>query len=123
MINGLLIINGILQILFYLRNFVEFGKLVKLVAKCLNDVLVFFSFYIISLAGMSLIFMVIGVEISADNDDYSGLNIFLKFFIMSFRNSIGDSTTPSYDYWMSINTSGSTVMIYIIWIWYEETSH
>ena len=118
MINGLLIINCILQILFYLRNFVEFGKLVKLVHKCLNDILIFFSFYIISLAEMSLIFMVIGVEISADNDDYKGLNIFLKFFIMSFRNSIGDTTTPSYNYWMSLKSSESRVIIYIIWFFW-----
>jgi hypothetical protein len=107
---------GILQILFYLRNFVNFGKLVKLLAKCINDVLMFFSFYVISLAGMSLIFMVVGMEISEDDDDYSGLNIYLKYFIMIFRNSIGDTTAPSYDYWISLKTPGSTAMIYIIWI-------
>jgi hypothetical protein len=41
------------------------------------------------------------MEISSGSFDYNDVDIFSAYMIMIFRNSIGDTTTPSYDKWDS----------------------
>jgi len=53
--------------------------------------------------------------------DYPALNIFVAYFILAFRNSIGDLATPEYNYWIAMAEQGDTEaqsMIYTIWFFW-----
>jgi hypothetical protein len=55
----------------------------------------FIIFFISFIAGFSLIYQILGVEVSSEeNDDYEGLNVFFIYFITILRNSMGDLATP-----------------------------
>jgi len=84
----------------------------------------FLFFYLVILLFFSLIYQILGVELGLGfhgDYDYEQLDVFTAFYIHAFRNSIGDLSTPSYDYWLEMNDNGqehAIFMIYIIWFFW-----
>jgi hypothetical protein len=68
----------------------------------MNPLSIFLIFYIGILIFFSLIYQVLGMELTHEDYEYEGLNIFVAFFLQAFRNSIGDLATPSYDFWLEM---------------------
>jgi hypothetical protein len=53
--------------------------------------------------------------------EYQELDVHTAHFIHAFRNSIGDLSTPSYDYWLERKKRGhanARLMIYMIWFFW-----
>ncbi len=45
----------------------------------------------------SIIFQILGLDV--DMDEYEGFSYEWVYFIFTYRNTMGDLTTPGYGYW------------------------
>jgi len=52
--------------------------------------------------------------------EYQSLNRFVAYYILAFRNSIGDLATPEYNYWITMkkHANNAQFMIYTIWFFW-----
>jgi len=119
----LLLVGSMIQILTYLRIHKKLGQQVQLVADCIVPLFTYLIFYFFILTFYSLIYQVLGYELALDNfgeSDYESLDKNFAYYIMAFRNSIGDLSTPSYNYWAAMKNKdndkySAQFMIYTIW--------
>lgn len=97
--------------------FEQFGNLVSLVKKCISDVIPFMFFFVMWILLFSFLFQLVGLEINLD--DYEGFNVYSTYLMYTYRNSIGDLSTPEYNYWydtLDHNPYQGWLMIVIIWL-------
>ena len=97
--NAILVVQSFFKILFFLRVFENFGKLVKLVAQCINDVNSFMFFFGGWIFVFSILFQILGLELF--DEDYIGFNSKITYLVYTYRNAIGDSNPPKTIYWLS----------------------
>ena len=74
-----------------------FGEALVVCNKMLRDLGLYILFYAVFIIAFSLLYQILGAEV--DTSDYPDMNVFVVFFIQTFRNSVGDSSVPSYDMW------------------------
>ena len=106
-LNSVILIQGMIKFLFFMKIDVRFGTLITLLIQCFQDVAIFTFFYVIFM----LFFMIMFFNMRATYDeatdrfspdyegDYVRINDFWMYFIQSFRNSLGDMAILKYDYW------------------------
>jgi len=63
------------------------------------------------------------VEISSADDDYANVFLLARYFLMTYRDSIGDISAPGYSQWMTNLDDNVTkeliaknILIALIWI-------
>ena len=77
--------------MFFLRVSIAMGRQVSLVRNVLGKAMTFVGFMLIWMVTISIIFKAIGFEINDENyPDYETVNDFWKYFLYTYRNSIGD---------------------------------
>ncbi len=90
-----------------MKIFKEFGKLIRLLSICIKKVAAFTVFLMIWVFLLSFLFKIIGANFEDDDTfnfseyddnfgDYRMMNQSLIYLIQTFRNSIGDISTPHY---------------------------
>jgi len=93
-----------------MKIFKEFGKLIRLLSICIKKVSAFTVFLMIWVILLSFLFKILGANFEDDdtfdykgyNDDFGDYRMMsepLIYLIQTFRNSIGDISTPHYSYW------------------------
>ena len=121
------LILSLIKLNYYLKVFPDFGKLVQLVYKVIQDILTFMLMFIIYVLLFTL--MTYSFETVLDPEDgddypmYPGVTKFLSAFLQTWRNSVGDIALPSYPYWTALfkgddyaQTIPAGSMILLIWI-------
>lgn len=80
-------------------------QLIQLSISVIEDFRTFSIFLFAWLLLFSIVFQISGLKF--DNDqDYQNLNVFVKFMIQTYRNSVGDMLAPSYPIWIDLYDSG-----------------
>lgn len=98
--NTFMLWSAFQKLLFYLRCHPAFSKMVRLVIQTCFDIIPFLSYTLLSLVLFTILFDISGVKITPDDNTYDHVTPnLLAIFIQVFRNSIGDITTPTYNYW------------------------
>ena len=72
--------------------------------QAIKDSLIFTLFFFMINLFFAILFNQFGVI--PNLDDYPGCHYYASLYIMVYRNSIGDISAPSYDYWNSISVDG-----------------
>ena len=97
-LNSIVLIEGMIKLLFFMKIDVRFGTLITLLIQCFQDVAIFTFFYVIFM----LFFMIMYFNMKATYDeatdrfssdyegDYVRVNEFWMYFISTFRSSLGD---------------------------------
>ena len=80
-------------------------QLIQLMISVIEDFKYFSIFLFAWLLLFSIVFQISGLRFTND-EDYLNLNVFVKFFIQTYRNSIGDILAPSYQIWIDLYDSG-----------------
>ena len=62
----------------------------------------FLVFFIMWITLFSVCYQTLKVEIQEADQDYPNLFSFMQYFLMAFRNSIGDIKAPGYSNWMEM---------------------
>lgn len=91
-----LIVAGFIKMLFFLRMYQSFGLLVEMVAITMVEIVPFLFFFLLWVTLFALLFMNFGMEIEDAEIDYYNVPLFFQYLLMSYRNSIGDISTPRY---------------------------
>ena len=104
-----------------MRVSINLAKIVKLTIVVFYDVTSFTIFMIFWITIFVLLYMIAGVKLFDENDDgyvYSVLTLPVALWIQSFRNSLGDISEPTYEYW-SNNPDAHVVasQIFSHWAW------
>ena len=99
-------------LLFYMKIFKKFGELVQLLALCIKQVSTFTLFLSLWVVLLAFLFKIMGANFEDDSTfgkgddgydddhgDYRLMNETLIYLIQTFRNCIGDISTPHYKYW------------------------
>lgn len=75
----------------------------------------------------SLLFQILGMQVPPNDDnesDYKNVNVFMVYFLQTYRNSIGDIAAPDYSFWTARGTQStgdwysSRFMIFLIWFFW-----
>lgn len=121
-----IILAAFFKILFFLRMQKSFGQLVEMVGNTLNEIIPFILFFFIWISLFAILFMNFEVDIQDKDSDYYKMPPFFQFFFFSYRNSIGDISTPGYQNWYKKHGTESnydiasrriiTILIWSVWI-------
>ena len=76
---------------------VLFSPIVSLVELVFVQVWPFLTFYAIVNMMFAFIFRVLGLDY--DQEEYDSLPEFVAYFLLAFRNSVGDMSAPSSSFW------------------------
>ena len=126
--NVLVLLCAFVKLQLYLRVYEEFGLLNKLLYEAILEVKIFAFFFYGWIFMFSLLFQILGMQV-ADNDDdesdYPNVNIFMVYFLQTYRNSIGDIAAPDYSFWTTRGASGelysSKIMVFFVWLlWFAN---
>lgn len=94
-----LLLISFFKALSLLRCNEQFGQLVTLVFSCFKDVMVFNLFFMSWVFVFAKLFQIMGVEF--DEEEYPLVPL-LAFYLQTFRASLGESTPPQYNIWISM---------------------
>ena len=61
----------------------------------------FILFFLMWIIFFTVCFVTLRIEIRDADDDYKNVFSFFRYFLMTYRNSVGDITTPIYDNWLT----------------------
>ena len=118
-----LVIFGFFKCLYFIRIFPSFGFLVSMVGETLKQFGPFIIFLAAWIVFFGLCYMDTQVEIQNADSDYLHLWEIIQYFLMTYRNTIGDVTTPSYVEWntrfnedVSAERSAKHLIIILIWV-------
>lgn len=103
-IHSLMIVLIAFKLMFFMRVKDDFSILVQLIRIVLWQCRSFTIFLLMWCIVQTVLYRVSGINVVAMDDngkaeDYANLNSFIMLFMQIFRNSIGDISTPTYDYW------------------------
>jgi hypothetical protein len=122
-IHSLIILLITFKLMFFMRVSENFSNLVQLITTVLFQIGPFIVFLIMWMIVNSLLYNISGVEIYDINDnDYHELHESLALFFQNFRNSVGDISTPTYDYWINAEVLNQgdltwTQFLVVGWAW------
>lgn len=122
LLHNVMIILGMSKTLYYLRIFNAFSKLVRLVWNVFPHVVPFTLFYAFFLFCFTLMYKVSGIDVVGEPEAYQDLHRDTMLVIQNFRNSIGDLSTPTYEFWFKDYKDGDpytvqqTLMVLFAWV-------
>jgi hypothetical protein len=96
-LNVIVLLCSFFKVQLYLRVFENFGMLIELLSKTVEEIRLFAGFFYTWIFMFSLIFQILGMQIpnqDGQDSDYKELNIFAAYFLYTYRNSIGDINAP-----------------------------
>lgn len=98
----------------------DFGFLVKMIGITINELTPFIIFFMLYTIFFSIAFMITQI----DTEKYERLNKDLGYFVLGFRNSIGDFHQPMYQGWVTKEEKGEIshleedFIVFFIWsVW------
>lgn len=115
-LNALMLISIYTKLLFFLRMYEQYGKMIQLLWQCILDLRPFLLFFVTLIILVSLVLIV--NQVTYDSQDYPYLPNFWIVFLQTYRNSIGDLSPPDYSYWTDDKkiSSGEKIIITLIWL-------
>ena len=102
-----LAILGAMKTMNLLRIFPSFGKIVKLVSVVFVESWSFLSFFFYWLFNFNVFKLLLGNK--PDMTEYPGVSPALASFLIEYRNSVGDISLPTYEYWQG-DVAGAGLM-------------
>ena len=108
-----------------IQVFPQFGTVVRLTENVFVSTWPFLLFFFLVTMIFAMVFRVLGVDPypSPDENDYEGMIIFFQFFMMSFRNSLGDLILPASVFWENDESTMGSVCFVIYWIiWFIQVN-
>lgn len=118
-----LIVVGFIKILFFIRIYEDYGFLVQMVGNTMIQLIPFIVFFFMWVLFFGCQYWILRVEIDSADDDYLNLTEFFRYFFMTYRNSIGDISTPGYENWDKIYSDDvryeyvqKNWVIFLIWM-------
>ena len=121
--NSVMLVWSIAKVLFFLQINDRLSFLIRMVSKCLRDVLPFIGVLSLWIVVFSLLFIILGIEIN--KKDFHHMHQFPIQLIQNFQNSQGDIKLPVYDSWLraastknEANMHMSHAMIAFVWIFW-----
>lgn len=116
-----ILILGFFKVLFYLRIYDDFGFLVSMIYKTMQQLIPFLVFFFLWVFFFSMCFIILQTEI--DDRFYPAVNRDISLFLHTYRNSIGDIFEPQYtrlletedNLFTPTQRTQNTVLIVIIW--------
>lgn len=125
LIHVVLIITGFVKLLYFIRINTNLGLLVRMVATTIIDCipfLIFFGMFVFLFTVLNMTFM-----IEVETEEYMALPKLLQMLLMTYRNSIGDISVPSYKSWLTFYSeegpypshSHSVTVLLLVWgVWF-----
>ena len=121
--NSIMLLWSAAKVLFFLRINDRFSFLIRMVYKCINDVLPFTAIFLLWIVVFSFVFIILGIEV--DQEDFHLMHEFPILLIQGFRNSQGDIKPPVYKQWLrsaattnELDMHISYAMIALVWIFW-----
>ena len=121
----LIVICGFFKVLFFIRIYADYGFLVQMVGMTIVQVIPFTLFFIMWITFFTVCYQTLKVEISSADEDYPNVFSFMQYFLMTYRNSIGDISAPGYSNWMKksddvtsqyLEKNAAMTFIWIVWL-------
>jgi hypothetical protein len=107
-----IVLCGFMKVLYYIRMFKSFGLLVQMIAKTCLDVFDFLVFFLMIIAFFTFCFRLLGVKPDSP-DEYEHLSENLSLFIIMFRTSLGDMSSPNVS---DIESRRIIIIVWVIWL-------
>lgn len=123
-LNVMVLLCSFFKVQLYLRVFENFGMLLELLSKTVDEIRLFAGFFYTWIFMFSLIFQILGMQIpnqESKDSDYKELNIFVAYFFYTYRNSIGDINAPVTSFWttrathMPDSATETSLIMFVIW--------
>lgn len=108
---------GFMKFLFFIRIYDQMGFLVQMVGNTMIQLIPFIAFFFLWVLFFATLQGILQVGVG---EDYDGLAMYFSYIFMTYRNSIGDITTPTHPYLDNLDETQSVknLMIGLIWsIW------
>ena len=115
-----------MSILQYIRIYADVGFLVQMVGMTISQVVPFMVFFLMWILFFTVCFMTLKVSIDNVDEEYANVFEFIQYFLMTYRNALGDSTTPGYSNWLdgsandsfeeSLEKNTAITFIWAIWL-------
>ena len=111
-----------IEVLFYLRTYKSFGKLVQLVWLVLKGLQPFFMLFLLGLIMFSSMFYLLNLKFNQE-EDYSDIHPFFLKLIQTYHMSLGSENLPDYSYWTDGALEGTElrIVVYAVWfVWFAN---
>ena len=103
LMNSMLMVFATFKIAYYLRAYSAFGLVVQLISVCVVNIFSFLIFMICWIFIFANLYMILGVDyINPDFESQNNLPHFLRVYLQTWKNSLGDSVAPSYVQWSKL---------------------
>lgn len=119
----LLVSLGFIKMLFFLRLNTEYSQLVQMVASTFGQVVPFINFFVMWVFFFAILYYNLQIEIDSAESEYLKVFEFGQYWLMTYRDSIGDISIPGYGEWDKIYDDNNNqdrakkyVIILLIWI-------
>ena len=114
----LLVFQASLKIMEYIRYNQKYSSLVQMIIEVSTELLPFISIYIMYV----FLFTMISIIMEADykDEDYKNLPEFIRIFIQTLRNSLGDISAMDIGFWKTEEKGSITnqIALFIIWMFW-----
>jgi glucan phosphoethanolaminetransferase (alkaline phosphatase superfamily) len=110
------LVLAFLKVLYFIRMYYNLGSLVQMLFTTIESLVSFTTFLIGSVLFFSFSFNILDVNF-ANEDEYSGINTFVQITLQTFRNSIGDLQSPTYQNWTDKSLPSYQLYLIEIVIW------
>lgn len=121
----MLIIQGLLKCLSFMRVYDNFSFVLTAMSKCFIAIIPLVFLLYCWIFVVSMLLQILGAEYPNNADDYPFMSELPMSLMNAYRNSIGDSILPKYRFWLenydandSQSANSSRVMITFIWIFW-----
>lgn len=118
-----MISTGFVKILFFMQLSPEYSSLVSMVTSTFGSVGPFIRFLILWMIFFTVLYYNLRIEIEEGDEQYNNLPPILQYFMMTYRDSIGDISIPGYKGWDSKfgnettkDRANKTIIILLIWV-------
>ena len=91
-----------MKVMFFVRVFEQYGFLTTMVGKTIVDAVPFMIFFFMFVLFFSTVVMILELDIDPLDKSYPGMLDGIRITVQTYRNSIGDITTPNYSKWLTL---------------------
>jgi hypothetical protein len=114
----LLVFQASLKIMEYIRYNEKYSSLVQMIIEVSTELLPFISIFIMYV----FLFTMISIIMEADykDEDYKNLPEFIRIFIQTLRNSLGDISAMDIGFWQTEKKGSiiNQIALFIIWMFW-----
>lgn len=101
LLNSLIIFQTALKCQYYFKVYEQFNHMVMMIGMVIKNMRLFVFYFLIWVFTLSILLKITGMEILKRDMGFPVIDDYVGNFIRSFRNSIGDISSPAYKYWAS----------------------